>query len=541
MTRDQTHFYDDVVFRLLLLSICVLSFVTVVLDCGRYSDALVVCIVGVTVERNTRRFAAVASVLLFALSHTSYSLPTSILSLSPLVWIWRMETMGSSLQCMIESIVVDFAMCWLITDFVQPAIPPWGVVLRGAGCMVYSLQIVGIASAIRCMHSIPIVWVAPPLAFIALALEIVQAWLGLTWATTNPSLAIAATQIAQWSGLLTPFGLSSLIYLANFLIVPGSVGNWWFRWLGPLLGSFLTVFLWVGGMVIESRIAVEPLPFTVLLAQPHVHFTAGGEWRPWNPLHRETLESLQNCGTVDLIVWPETCLSDSPYTADPIPASGSMAGDFEYQLTLQRFQQLLLPQYKTNCLLGVAMIAQGTTEKYGLTVPETHRFNCGCIVSPSASTYCHEKMILVPLKEGLPIWMQNEFVRQFILPFFQLQAPFMVGREFRPLKFDDRTGVTRTIVAAVCYESWHPWLPQYNQTQPIDAIVYMMYDRDFIDHPELMERQLLSVRMRAIETRTWNLVCSCWRGTAIIDPRGRIVKQLPAIVGVLRSDQLESK
>ena len=68
-----------------------------------------------------------------------------------------------------------------------------------------------------------------------------------------------------------------------------------------------------------------------------------------------------------------------------------------------------------------------------------------------------------------------------------------------------------------------------------------MYDGDFADYPELFERQLLSVRMRAIETRTWNLVCSCWRGTAIIDPRGRIVKQLHAIAGVLRTDQLESK
>jgi len=48
----------------------------------------------------------------------------------------------------------------------------------------------------------------------------------------------------------------------------------------------------------------------------------------------------------------------------------------------------------------------------------------------------------------------------------------------------------------------------------------------------------IAYSLRAIETRKWQLVCSCWAGSTIIDPRGKIIKQLPPEAGILRTDQL---
>ena len=68
------------------------------------------------------------------------------------------------------------------------------------------------------------------------------------------------------------------------------------------------------------------------------------------------------------------------------------------------------------------------------------------------------------------------------------------------------------------------------------AIVHLVYDGYTVEHPGMIQRQVRACQYRAIETRKWNLVCSTWSGTAIIDPSGRIVRQLPARAGVLRSD-----
>ena len=501
---------------------------------------LVLGLVAIAVRTHTRRILAIASILVFTRAFTPFSWPTYFLSLAPLVWMWRQDLIPiSTPRSALEAIVVGFAMCWLITGFVEPAVPTSGGILHGAGCILFSFQLVGIALVTRASRKMPILRAAPLIALTALALELGQAWLGLTWATTNPSLAIATTPIAQWSGLVTPFGLSALLYLSSCLLVPDNEGKWSKRLFGPALGCAALTTLWIGGMLLEARVICQPLKFSAMLVQPNLLFKKEQAWEPWTVLDPLTTESLANSGPVDLIVWPETCLTDSWRNVDTADRSVELTAQSRHRLNLQDFIEQILPRYQTNCLLGVNTLEKGTAVKYGLTVPTTQLINCGCMVKSTGAIDCHEKQILVPMKEGLPEWFPTEFVRRKVLPCFELNAPYAAGRNFHLIRFNDRAGVERTIAAAVCYESWHPWLPQFHQTEPLDAIVYMMYDGDFVDHPELIQRQLLSVRLRAIETRTWNLVCSTWRGTAIIDPRGRIVKELPPVAGVLRTDELE--
>jgi apolipoprotein N-acyltransferase len=277
--------------------------------------------------------------------------------------------------------------------------------------------------------------------------------------------------------------------------------------------------------------------FSVMLVQPHLKQEKQLPWRPWLELDRLTQASLHKEGAVDLLVWPESSLSLSPLE-DPGRVTSDAWGGMEYRLTVADFTNTLRPCYRTNCLAGVAMWRQATEMRYGLQVPKIERYNCGCLVSRSGEISCHEKQALVPFKEALPRPLDQAWIRSRLLPLLQFEAAISAGDQFRLLSFPDHDDEERTIAVSICYEAFLFWLPQYGNRSSIDAIVHLVYDGVWADHPELIQRQILACRYRAMETRTWNLVCSTWAGSAIIDPRGEVVFQLPAESGVLRSDWL---
>ena len=422
-------------------------------------------------------------------------------------------------------------MCLFSTGFVRAGIPYYGLILHAAACLTFSLQIAGIAIAIRLFSGGSVPFSAAWTSVFATVLEMIQAYFGVTWAVTNPMLTMANTPVAQWLAILPPFCLSTLLYFVNFLLALDRSKKQECSWRGPVFGVSVLFLLWIGGFLLASKVSFQPLKFTAMLVQPHLPYSIHEQWRPWLKLDELTMSSLDENGSVDLIVWPETCLSESVFGEGE-----SSEIDVQKQMTLSTFSQTMQLKYATNCLVGVAVTKKAVSVKYGLPVSEVDRFNCGCLISPSGLVDCHEKTTLVPFTEGVPEWLDFKVIRQFVLPVFGCQAPYKAGRGLHRIPFHDQSGTLRTIVVAVCFESWHPWLLQYHQEKRVDAIVHLIYDGDFVNHPELIERQVLSCRLRAIETRTWNLVCSNWSGSAIIDPCGSIVCQLPAQAGVLRSN-----
>jgi len=413
----------------------------------------------------------------------------------------------------------------------------------------------------------------------------------VSWSVTNFALTVGATPVAQWSEFITPFGVSGILYLVNFLFARKSSGadaDWLAKdqrrntclivadrsairtldrgaihdvsWVGPAMGATVALVAWFGGSFIAAAISVESLPFAAILVQAHLRGAQDAPWRPWQTLDPLTRASLKAHGPVDLIVWPEACLSPSSRQA-----ATSHLSDPSVQLPVQDFSQSLRSMYQANCLVGASTWEKGMTIRYGLDVPEMRRYNCGCLIEKSGSIAWHEKLDLVPFKEGLPAWLDHEWVRRRLFPALGLNQPFSYGRNYRPLTFYtlrgadgevfhkeghaqtgprtgyDRQGFRRTIAVAVCYESLLPWLPQYRDGTDVDAIVHLVYDGNTADHPGMMQRHLRACQYRAIETRKWNLVCSTWSGTAIIDPVGRIVQQLPAVAGVLRTDSFNAQ
>jgi len=390
------------------------------------------------------------------------------------------------------------------------------------------------------------------LSIAATAAEIAYArFLSPIWILSHPALFVVETPIAQWVDRITVFGLSWLLYLAVFSVVPQMDVVGWKRWRCSLVGCVVVLLLWVVGKQIEASIAVDRLPFSVALVQPHLRHTSDEIWEPWRELIRLTDELVDDDGDVDLIVWPENSLSAS---------DRSKMEQRIGQLSNMRLQSYNGPELKKNVtefdmgsmvgrfgrqsavklLAGCVLLDVVRKENFGLDVPQVQRMNCACLwdsqnAVDSRPLQVHAKLALIPLREYVPAFLCFEFVRNRFLSEISLDE-LTPGEKFQLLEITDSNARKHQLAVAICYESWLPWLPQYRTKKPVIAICHLIYDGDFAGYTAYTDRMLASIRLRAIETRTWQLVCSCWAGSAIIDPRGRIVAQLTPVAGVLRND-----
>jgi apolipoprotein N-acyltransferase len=500
-------------------------------DIWEWQDVLVFCGFPVFVGHR-RRIRAMGVVSLYTISFPPFYVPAWWICLRPMIWMWRDESLELPLYRVVsEATVISAASCWLTTGFIREGLPSLGWLLQAVGCFVFSLQFLAIAVVIRLCRRQSVVIAAALSAVTAVSGELLEAWLGISWSVSNMALTVGGTPLAQWSRWITPFGVAGILYFVNFLLVLENSTSTVRRWCGPLVGVGVLASAWCGGELISANTSIAPLPFSVLLVQPHLKVADKEPWRPWLSLDHLTNAALLERQNVDLIVWPESCLTES--WCDDQQGGTS---DISVQLTVQDFSRRLTPGYKTNCLVGVVMNERGTTQRYGLEVVEVRRYNCGCLVSKSGEIFRHEKLDLVPFKEGLPGILDTEWIRNRVLPGLQLNRQLHYGRRYAPLSFTDSDGDQHSIAVSVCYESFLPWLPQYRESANADAIVHILYDGNTAAHPGLIQRQILACQLRAIETRKWNLVCSTWTGTAIIDPTGKIVRQLPPVADVLRTD-----
>ncbi|HAC92287.1 MAG TPA: hypothetical protein DCF63_16910 [Planctomycetaceae bacterium] len=476
---------------------------------------------------------------LFVLSHTPYCWPVGILVPSTMVGLWRAPLVSQlPIQVIVESLLIGSLACWLVTPFFAGAVAAYELPVHVICCMVYSSQTVGTALVIWSTRSWSVMASAPLIALASTLAELGHAMaFGITWITTNAALTMTTTPVAQWSGVLSPFGLSAAVCWIGCLLWPDWSKSSWRRYVSTVTAISALAILWVGGLLIESAIDDRPPAFNALLVQPCL---AQGTVS-LHTQHLQTLTSLQTDGKVDLILWGEGAVQGGPYSQLSQPVETNVDKyDPHIGMTFTRFREQLVHQYQTSCLLGALVGDSLVVRKDGNEYLEDRTYNCGLLVSPYAFVDCHEKIALMPVRETsitclswlprLQDWIHSQLgARSFYDP----------GRNFHPLTFEDRSGKKRRIAVAICYESWLPWLPQYHCNEPLDAICHLAYDGDFKDHPEYTQRMLLTIRLRAIETRTWQLVCSHFAGTAVIDPRGRIVKQLPPGPGVLRTDRME--
>lgn len=446
---------------------------------------------------------------------------------------------------------------YAITPYMTHAIPN-GKSIQLICCILFSIQFVGwfgswhwfIGDVWKQFHTLRVAL----LTLVAVGLEFVEARL-LTpiWILSHPSLFLANTPVVQWIGYVSTFGLSAMLYLALFSFIPkmGVVG--WKRWQGSLVGLGLLAILWFGGQFIESRVSFNKLPFSVALVQPHLRQQTNHTWEPWRGLIRLTEDSLASGDHIDLIVWPESVLTPSArsWAMDQVAISDqseskvallSRSGNERSFFDINSMVQYFRHQSSSSLLAGSILVNQGEENKFGLVMSVSQQRNCACLwnahsIEGHDLLQIHDKQVLFPVMETMPSWLGSEWVREWLFS-GRTVGQLTPGEQYRELILTDSKGSDYRLAVSICYESWLPWLPQYHAREPVDAICHLIYDGDFAGRSDYTETMLKTIRLRAIEIRTWQLVCSYWAGTAIIDPRGHIVAELPPAQNVLRSDRL---
>lgn len=486
------------------------------------------------ISGNARRLAALLAVVLFVGAYPPWAWPTYWFYLTPLVAIWRCRDAERTLsRDVVESFAIGFAIAWMLTGFTRDGISGYAIPLHGLSCAVFAAPFVGIALSFRWTMNRSAIVSSAVAAGIAMACEFLQSSFGEAWMVTNLSLPAAAAPIAQWSYYVGPIGVAGLLYFCNMLWFPDWTSPGFGRWLPSATALGLACLAWAGGVLVAAQVDRSPLPFSAMLVQAHLRPGDELDSRPWIVLDQLTRCELERAGPVDLVIWPETAVTPSRIDrghSEPQPIS--------LRLTIHDLVDQLLPVYRCAVLTGAMLSKVGSTTKYGLEVLEVRSYNCACLLSQSGSIAWHEKLVLVPLKEGLPRWLETRWIRLNVLPLFKVQAPLTRGDDFRLLEFETCGGTPIRIAASICYESYLPWLPQFRQSHDADAIVHMTYDGHFAHHDGYPLIQQWVCQYRAIETRKWNLLCASFAGSAIIDPAGRIVARLGSEPGTLCTTRL---
>jgi apolipoprotein N-acyltransferase len=340
---------------------------------------------------------------------------------------------------------------------------------------------------------------APSVALIATALEMFRVTV-LRWPLLVLAFPAAPTPMAQWSSAVGPFGVSFLLYAINFLWLSARITWRESRtWASPLAAAACSALAWIGGERIAAGVPVGPIPVTALLVQPHRVVLP---LQPEPTRDRDTaklLDSLTRAAldagpAVDLIVWPEAALRGAGDGFGPPGAAGD-------EPSLGWLYHRRMPDYRTSCLVGA--IVKGR---------DGRKYNSACLITPEGEMSRYDKRMLVVGAEDA----------------------FAAGGDYRCLEFGDRGGRRVRVGVAICYEMHFPGLPQYRAAHRPDVFVHLNNESWYRHYPAMHLHGTWACQYRAIETRTWQLVCATWTGSAAIDPRGRLRAMLPPRPAVLR-------
>ncbi|MEW4531384.1 apolipoprotein N-acyltransferase [Maioricimonas sp. JC845] len=471
------------------------------------------------------------SICLVILSLPPWEAPTFWGCIVPAAWCWTRSVSPKS--AFVAGFAYGFVACWSVSAFVREAVPERGWLLQAAGCVLHGLQWGGIAVVFQVTqkrHG----WRTLLVRVLSLTLaELLQLQYGVTWPLMSISAAAADTTVAQWASVAGPLGVAGGVYAANCLCLLALSSRGIRRRHGLVLALAWVAAIWSSGTALRDAMQIESPPLSVLLVQPgDLQESTSLCDTPVCQLERLTgLHSVEG-SPVDLIVWPETCL--------PL-ASVDELGDIRQEqhrskgLTdvRRRFSMTL----QSSGLVGVPIRRPRLVRRHGVSIQESEIVNTAVLIQPDGGVQVHEKQVVVPIREGLPSWCDNRWVRRVVLPLFDQSAQVTQGSSFRLLRLQTRDGRQVRIAVCICYESLFPQLPQFRMSSECDAIVHLIYDGDFQSHPEWIQIHLTACRQRAIETRKWTYVCSTVSGSAVIDPSGRMIARLEKGPGALRFDR----
>jgi apolipoprotein N-acyltransferase len=470
--------------------------------CG---DGAVLGLLALVAHPSRRAFGLLLlAVAIAVLSFPPFSWPLIVCAFTPLFVLWREP--AHWLKAGFQGFAFGLALAWC-------ALPQLGMVflkneelVRTLAASVIGWQFFMLATTIHATRRLSIVVAAGVDAVVAAGLEACRVHF-----VEFPLLLVAQPvvnwPIAQWAYYVTIYGVSAAIYFISFIIGPKQVAQSGAKmpsWSSTLGGVVVLSTLCLGGWLIRGRVVSKPLPIDLVIVQPHLNgLTAVGVvkdgqlplLRYWT--HQALVKRRQQGKPIpQLVVWPEfaTALSDDNIAA----GTASLLGE-------RRWAHAIL----------FGAILKGS---------ENRVTNSAILIDERGHIERYDKMKMIPFAETWPSWMPADSpFAAWIADFMGVQAPFKRGNRYRPLTLQSPGRQAIKIGVSLCCEAHFPELPQYRRENHVDILAHLMNEDWFTEtYPELAWYATWNIQYRAIETRTWQVICATSAHSGLVGPDGEL-------------------
>ncbi len=330
----------------------------------------------------------------------------------------------------------------------------------------------------------PILWVL---------FEWLRSWLltGFPWLYLG--YAHVDTWLAGWAPLLGIYGLSLICAITASCIYLAWYHRSSTRWLAYAL---IPMGLWLLGAQLQSIEWVESQnekPVSVAIYQPNI--PQEHKWdRAWyRPILKKYQTATEPLYGHDIVIWPESA----------IPNFYQRSRDFLDPIAQRAFDQ------GTTLITGIPFRAEGSDAYFN------------SIVALGAGEGAYHKQRLVPFGEYLPLEKQL----RGLISFFDLpMSSFSPGL---PNQASVRVGAHK-VAPYICYEVVYPDLVAKNASSA-DILITISNDSWFGSSLGPLQH-LQMAQMRALENGRYMIRATNNGISAIIDHRGRLIKQTPQFV-----------
>jgi apolipoprotein N-acyltransferase len=349
--------------------------------------------------------------------------------------------------------------------------------------------------------------------FLWVAMEMARTYLitGFPWNLLGYGVPFAGLrQIACLTGV---YGLSFLAATTSALGAWAFL-HWRTRWPRLILGG------WVALLVIGSWAFAPPAPTKgpnlALLVQPNVPLDEGAAltWAPWlnptklNQLVTMSLDALSNQKRREDIAFNEK--GQQHIVAPPLiiwaenPAPFYFTRDQVFRNAVERMARQ-----------GRAYVVVNTVVPLGSGRSEIT--NSAVVVDPEGREILqYDKMHLVPFGEYVPAWAFPDKIGRITSEV----GNFVPGTSYRVAQTPEGT-----MGIFICYEDIFPQLVRRIALAGAQVLVNISNDTWFGDSAAAFQ-ELEMARLRAIENRRYLLRATNDGITALIDPYGRVEKQI---------------
>jgi apolipoprotein N-acyltransferase len=451
-----------------------------------------------------RYLLAAASGVLFALAFPDYDLGfLAFVALAPLLVAlvrarsWREATLLGWLSQTISWLIM---VPWVIRVMSHYGGLPYPVGVAIFIAMAIYLGIFGALFGFLVWRIRPgeafVRWLAIPLAWAATEYARTYAMTGFPW-------NLLATAVVDYPSFIQLDRVAGPYLIGAMILLPTIAIAWWITQPAPgirrlfVAGPVIIIlFVWWATGLVAAKLIVRPtgeLPARAALLQPNI--AQEMLWSSDNLLsiYQRMIAMTNDALTrgVHVVIWPEST----------VPLSYSSTDFFRSEI------ESLSRQHGVDIILG--SVAEDAAKPNRL-------FNAAFLVSRGRTVGHYDKIRLVPFGEYVPLRKMLFFAEKLV----HEVGDFEFGTRDTPLAGAFHYG------PAICYEVVYPQITRTQVRHGADVLVTITND-GWYDGTSAPRQHLNQARLRAVEDDRWLLRAGTTGISAVVDPAGRVVQELP--------------